>query len=89
MFNKLNKIKICLSRVIMTEAYGSTDQLMAYYGTSYEPGAHFTFNFNFILTLNSDSSALDFKNVINEWMFKMPKGGTPNWVVSWLIMMTS
>lgn len=65
------------TRVIFTEAYASLDNIVRYYGRS-----HFPFNFILIERLNVNSTAGDFKDVIDSWMDKMPPGGTANWVVS-------
>ena len=67
-----------VSRVMMVEAYTNEELTMKYY----DFGAHFPFNFNFITGVNENSTASDFKNVIDRWMSNMPEGATANWVVS-------
>ncbi|KAK4878601.1 hypothetical protein RN001_011107 [Aquatica leii] len=69
------------TRVIMTESYSNADKLFPYYGNATHNGAHFTFNFWFITQLNKDSSANDFKSVIDKWYAEMPKKYTANWVL--------
>ncbi|XP_043271077.1 alpha-glucosidase-like [Venturia canescens] len=64
------------SRVMMIEAYTDTEHTMKFY----EAGADFPFNFWLITMVNENSSAADFKNVVDSWMSNMPKGSTPNWV---------
>ncbi|XP_047118857.1 uncharacterized protein LOC124799287 [Schistocerca piceifrons] len=54
--------------VMMTEAYGTVEQVVGYYGNATNPGAHFSFNFLLITDLNSTSTAEDFVNVIGNWI---------------------
>lgn len=61
----------------MTEAYTSLENTMKYYNY----GSHVPFNFNFITNVNTNSSAMEFKNIIEEWMKAKPKDGVANWVV--------
>jgi alpha-glucosidase len=63
----------------MTEAYASVEDTMAYYGNDTHPGAHFTFNFNFV---SRPTSAQDFDNLVHQWVDNVPKGMQSNWVVS-------
>jgi len=69
----------------MLEAYGTLDQVMAYYGTPSAPGGHFAFNFRLITDVHYNasppSSAGDISNTINEYLDRMTDGRTPNWVV--------
>ncbi|XP_076249708.1 alpha-glucosidase [Calliopsis andreniformis] len=64
------------SKVMMIEAYTNISMTMKYY----EVGAHFPFNFGIITDLNMNSTAADFKRVIDQWMTNMPAGCTANWV---------
>lgn len=73
---------LCTSRFMATEAYSNITQTMKYYGTEDEPGAHFTFNFLFITSLSQQSSARDFKRIIELWYSNLPIGKWSNWVVS-------
>ncbi|KAK3926717.1 Maltase 1 [Frankliniella fusca] len=68
-------------KIMMTEAYATLDQTIAYYGTPDEPAASFSFNFYLITSLNVSSSASDFKKVIDDWMGKMDDFRKPNWVI--------
>lgn len=72
------------ARVIMTEVYADIEDTLKYYGTEdgSELRAHFTFNFQLITKLDSDSTAKDVVNAVNEWLDYMPLIYTPNWVVS-------
>lgn len=71
-------------RVIMTEAYTDLDKTFLFYGNAdgTKIGAHFTFNFILIMSLNGTSTANEFKEYISEWIELIPEYGTPNWVVS-------
>lgn len=70
-------------RVMMTEAWGSFEHVMDYYGNSTNPGAHFTFNFVMIENLNSSSSAEDFVYQIQTWLNLTAERDVWNdWVVS-------
>lgn len=70
------------TKVIMTEAYSAIDIVMKYYGNETHEGAHMPFNFQIIININNNSNAYDFKRTCDTWMLNMPKGRTPNWVVS-------
>ncbi|XP_050459031.1 alpha-glucosidase-like [Cataglyphis hispanica] len=64
-------------KIIMMEAYANMTMTIMYYIN----GAHFPFNFGLITDTNRDSTAADFKNVIDRWMMNMPfVSGTANWV---------
>ncbi|KAM0734205.1 Alpha-glucosidase [Formica fusca] len=64
-------------RIIMMEAYANMTMTMKYYVY----GAHFPFNFGLVTDTDQDSTAADFKNVIDRWMLNMPfVQGTANWV---------
>jgi len=73
------------TKVLMVEAYGSLDQVMAYYGTPSAPGGHFAFNFWLITDVHynppTPSSAEDISRIINEYLDRMTDGRTPNWVL--------
>lgn len=72
------------ARVIMTEVYADIENTMKYYGTEdgSELRAHFTFNFQLITKLNSQSSARDIVDAVKEWLAYLPLPYTSNWVVS-------
>ena len=70
------------SRLLITEAYASVDNTIRYYKDFDNTlGSHFPFNFGMIEYLNEHSNAHQFKNVIDEWIRKMPPGATANWVL--------
>lgn len=64
-------------KVMMMEAYANMTMTIKYYIY----GAHFPFNFGLITDTNQDSTAADFKGVIDRWMLNMHfVDGTANWV---------
>ncbi|KZC10587.1 PREDICTED: maltase 1-like [Dufourea novaeangliae] len=63
--------------VLMTEAYTSWNNTIAYYNY----GSNVPFNFKFITDANSTSTAQNFKNITDSWLRLMPKGSTANWVM--------
>lgn len=65
----------------MTEAYTSLDNIIRYYGTSTRNGSNIPFNFELIANVNKESSANDFKTIINRWLEKVPAGRPSNWVL--------
>ncbi|KOX72590.1 putative maltase H [Melipona quadrifasciata] len=65
-------------KYLMLEVYSNVSDTMKYY----HYGADFPFNFYTITNLTRTSTAEDIKNVIDSWYDNMPKGYTPNWVVS-------
>jgi alpha-glucosidase len=77
--NYLYRYNLSDTRILMTEAYASVEQTMAYYGNETHPGAHFTFNFNLV---RRPTTAQDFDNLVHQWMDNVPKGMQSDWVVS-------
>lgn len=66
----------------MTEAYGTLEQVLAYYGNGSMKGADFSFNFILIEKLNGSSTASEFKSVIDSWVNNVTaRGYWSNWVV--------
>ncbi|KAF7391052.1 hypothetical protein HZH66_009532 [Vespula vulgaris] len=47
----------------------------------YEYGSHIPFNFKLITDVNQNSSASDFKRIIEAWMAHTPSTGSANWVL--------
>lgn len=66
-------------KVMLIEAYTDIPMTMKYYTS----GASGPFNFGMIIDLHNQSTAADFKHVIDRWMSNMPEGATANWVVSY------
>lgn len=65
----------------MIEAYSSMEMVDRYFGDDTHEGAQLPFNFLFIEMIRNQSTAYDYKDVIDEWMLNLPVGRTANWVV--------
>lgn len=65
---------------MMTEAYTNATGVLLYYGDGDIIGSHMPFNFVLIENLNEDSNAVDFKKVIDDWLFLLD-GKKSNWVL--------
>ncbi|XP_031836519.1 alpha-glucosidase-like isoform X2 [Nomia melanderi] len=63
-------------KVMMIEAYTTIPMTMKYYTS----GASYPFNFGMVVDLNNQSTAADFKHLIDRWIENMPEGATANWV---------
>ncbi|XP_028129735.1 maltase A1 [Diabrotica virgifera virgifera] len=70
------------SRICMAEDGANFTLTLPYYGTLNGSvlGAHFPFNF-FFLPLNTTSNGGQIANIINEWLIRLPKIYTLNWVL--------
>lgn len=68
-------------KVLMTESYARIDLTQKYYTNGSVEGSHIPFNFELIKSVNINSTAEDYKNVIEEWMRLMPSNHMANWVV--------
>ncbi|XP_063989144.1 alpha-glucosidase-like [Diachasmimorpha longicaudata] len=65
-------------KILLTEVYTTLPLQIKYY----HYGSNVPFNFMFVVGLNNQSTALDFKRSIDEWTNSMPKGDyVANWVV--------
>ena len=71
-----------VTKVIMTEAYTSLDNMIKFYGDGKRNGSHIPFNFEMISYVNINSTAADYKLRIDNWLNRVPKGKYANWVVS-------
>lgn len=71
-----------VTKVIMTEAYTSLDNMIKFYGEGRRNGSHVPFNFELISNVNADSTAKDYKVRIDNWLSRVPAGKHANWVVS-------
>ncbi|KAJ8928518.1 hypothetical protein NQ314_018920 [Rhamnusium bicolor] len=67
--DNITNTKQVSTRIFMTEAASSIEEVIKYYGTpdGSKLGAHFSFNFYF-LGLDESSTAVDIANDINEWI---------------------
>lgn len=70
-----------VTKVIMTEAYTSLENMIKYYGDGRRNGSHVPFNFEMISNVNINSTAKDFKLRIDNWLSRVPAGKHANWVV--------
>lgn len=69
------------TRVIMTEAYTSLENMIRFYKDGDRMGSHIPFNFELISNVNVDSTAKDYYTRINNWLSRVPEGCQANWVV--------
>uniref|UniRef100_A0A1Q3FRM2 alpha-glucosidase n=1 Tax=Culex tarsalis TaxID=7177 RepID=A0A1Q3FRM2_CULTA len=70
------------TRILMTESWSSLDIIKPYYrNIRGVEGAQMPFNFRLITEVNADSSAYDFKNVIDSWMAIVDEEHSANWVL--------
>lgn len=70
------------TRILMTEAYSSLENIMRYYGDGQRNGSQIPFNFDLLMRTNINSNGKVFKEAIDEWLHAMPQGVYANWVVS-------
>lgn len=80
-------IEILFCSILMTEAYGSLNEMIGYYGKVenggiIKNGSHIPFNFN-LLNMPPWAKSSEIQMLIDSWINKMPKGKgiEPNWVV--------
>lgn len=71
---------------MVTEAYTNVENIVKYFGTPTNPGAHMPFNFLMIIEVNKESNASRLRDVIQSWYDNMPEHGWANWVVSKIII---
>lgn len=77
------------SKILLTEAYASLQHTMQYYvSNDGQLGAHMPFNFGLIYVTNR-TSAQTLKADISRWLDYMPDKHTPNWVVSFMVIIFS
>ncbi|KAL3267384.1 hypothetical protein HHI36_011514 [Cryptolaemus montrouzieri] len=72
------------TKVLMTEASGTFNQTIYYYGhpDGSTLGAHFCFNFFLIENFNLNiSNAYDIMRIVYNWVDDLPKIFIPNWVI--------
>lgn len=71
------------TRILMSEAYANETFLLKYYESTdgSRQGSHMPFNFVLITDLNENSTAVDFKRVIDNRIHSLPKGKKTNWVL--------
>lgn len=71
------------TKILMSEAYGNETIFVKYYQSpdGSRQGSHMPFNFVLISDLNVNSTAADFKSVIDERIGILPKSKRTNWVI--------
>lgn len=70
------------TRILMTESWSGLDIIKPYFrNIRGVEGAQMPFNFRLITELTADSSAYDFKNVIDSWMAIVDDQHSANWVL--------
>ncbi|XP_072154415.1 maltase 2 isoform X2 [Bemisia tabaci] len=65
---------------LTTEGYTNHEDTMRYYGSVFEPGAHFPFNFRFLTDLNDKTDAPSLHRNIVEYLANLKRYQFPNWV---------
>lgn len=68
-------------RILMTEAYSSLTNIQRYYGDGRRNGSQIPFNFHFLTNVDKDSDGVKYKQLIDEWLERMPNDVEANWVV--------
>ncbi|XP_046471317.1 alpha-glucosidase-like isoform X2 [Neodiprion pinetum] len=67
-----------VTRIMMTEVYSNLSMTLLYY----DYGAHFPFNFRFIRSVDSSSTAQEVKELaIDAWLDNLPGNATADWVM--------
>jgi alpha-glucosidase len=69
------------TKIIMTEAYTSLDNMIRFYGDGKRSGSNIPFNFEMISNVNKESTAKDYKLRIDNWLNRVPRGSHANWVL--------
>ncbi|XP_061399004.1 maltase A1-like [Musca vetustissima] len=69
------------TRVLLIETYAPIWYTMQMYGNSTTKGAELPFNFNLITEVDTGFKAKDVQKAVDDWLTKMPAGGTANWVI--------
>uniref|UniRef100_T1PFH0 alpha-glucosidase n=1 Tax=Musca domestica TaxID=7370 RepID=T1PFH0_MUSDO len=69
------------TRVLLIETYAPMWYTMQMYGNSTTKGAELPFNFNLITEVDTGFTAGDVQKAVDDWLTKMPAGGTANWVI--------
>ncbi|CAO1421547.1 unnamed protein product [Diamesa serratosioi] len=67
--------------VMMTESYEKMETNMKYYTNGTVQGSHVPFNFELIKVANVNTTAEQYKNIIEGWLNAMPAGHQANWVL--------
>ncbi|XP_012267100.2 maltase 2-like [Athalia rosae] len=77
LLDEYSEVTNTASKVILSEAWARIDLVMKYY--TY--GSNLPFNFEFIFYAGKDSTAVELKNLIYQWLDNMPENYVANWVI--------
>ncbi|XP_073813071.1 maltase A1-like [Musca autumnalis] len=69
------------TRILLTEAYTSFENIIRFYGDGKRNGSHVPFNFDFLSSVSNSSTAGNMVSHIKKWMDAMPKDVRANWVL--------
>ena len=69
------------TRILLTEAYTSFENIIRFYGDGIRNGSHVPFNFDFLSNVFNDTSAADMVAHITKFLNAMPQGVIANWVL--------
>ncbi|CAL7951109.1 unnamed protein product [Xylocopa violacea] len=69
------------SKLLIAESYDSDEVLISLYGNSTHNGIP-PFNFRFITSVQNTSTAENIRNVLEDWIQKVPNHANTNWVLS-------
>ncbi|XP_046144817.1 probable maltase isoform X2 [Osmia bicornis bicornis] len=69
------------SKLLIAESYDSDDVLISFYGNDTHEGIP-PINFRFITNIQNTSTAGQIKNVLQDWIQKLPNNASTNWVLS-------
>lgn len=70
-----------IERILMTEGSGRLEKIIQAYGDGKRNGAQIPFNFYFMGSINKNSKASVYDNLIKTYLNKIPAGYQANWVV--------
>ncbi|XP_073813075.1 maltase A1-like [Musca autumnalis] len=69
------------TRILLTEAYTSFENILRFYGDGVRNGSHVPFNFDFLTNVLYNTPAEDIVAHITKWLNAMPKDVYANWVL--------
>lgn len=74
-------------RILMIETGSPNSYSHQFYGNVTTEGAQLPFNFNLIFKVHKTTNAQGLVEAIDTWLDGLPAGRTPNWVVSYIILL--
>ncbi|XP_067627239.1 maltase A1 [Eurosta solidaginis] len=81
LFDEFKKEHGADTRILLTEAYTSFENIMRFYGNGIQNGSHIPFNFDFLSNCQNDTKAPVLMEHIEKWLNAMPKDAYANWVL--------